>query len=63
MATITFDQQKRQSNLLKHGLDLADAALVFDAPNKITLSSPRHGEDRKQDIALVEILNVVLALA
>ena len=59
---ITFDEQKRQSNLEKHGLDLADAGLVYDAPNKITLVSPRHGEARKQDIALVEVIGVVLAL-
>ena len=60
---ITFDAQKRQSNLEKHGLDLADAGLVYNAPNKITLVSPRHGEARKQDIALVEVIGVVLALA
>lgn len=59
---ITFDEQKRQANLEKHGLDLADAGLVYAAPNKVTLVSPRHGEDRKQDIALVELLGVVLAL-
>lgn len=27
---ITFDTAKRASNLVKHGLDLADAAKVFD---------------------------------
>ena len=60
---ITFDAQKRQRNLEKHGLDLADAGLVYNAPNKITLVSPRHGEARKQDIALVEVIGVILALA
>ena len=59
---ITFDEKKRRANLEKHGLDLADAGLVYDAPNKLTLLSPRHGEERKQDIALVELLGVVLAL-
>lgn len=59
---ITFDVQKRQHNLEKHGLDLADADLVYDAPNKITLISQRHGEARMQDIALVEMMGVVLAL-
>lgn len=38
---IVFDEAKRQINLAKHGLDLADAGLVYDAPNMITLSSPR----------------------
>ena len=59
---ITFDEKKRRANLEKHGLDLADAGLVYDAPNKLTLLSPRHAEERKQDIALVELLGVVLAL-
>lgn len=60
---ITFDQAKRKANLDKHGLDLADATLVYDAPNKITLESPRRGEPRRMDIALVEVMNgVVLAL-
>ncbi len=62
MLMITFDEAKRLSNLEKHGLDFADAALVFDAPDKITLESTRNGEDRKLDIALVEVVGVVLAL-
>lgn len=60
---ITFDQAKRKANLDKHGLDLADAGLVYDAPNKITLESPRKSEPRRMDIALVEVMHgVVLAL-
>lgn len=60
---ITYDETKRQANIDKHGLDLADAGMVYDAPNKITLSSPRNDEARKLDIALVELMGVVLALA
>lgn len=60
---IAYDEAKRESNLQKHGLDRADAWMVYDAPNKITLESPRDGEDRKQDIALVAFMGVVLALA
>lgn len=59
---ITYDEAKRASNLVKHGLDLRDAALVYDAPNKVTLESPRGDEPRLMDIALVEIMGVVLAL-
>lgn len=59
---ITYDETKRVSNLVKHGLDLRDAALVYDAPNKVTLESPRGDEPRLMDIALVEIMGVVLAL-
>ena len=59
---IVFDDTKRQANLAKHGLDLADAGLVYDAPNKITLCSPRQDEDRLLDIAMVEVMGVVLVL-
>lgn len=59
---ITYDEAKRASNLVKHGFDLLDAALVYDAPNKVTLESPRGDELRLMDIALVEVMGVVLAL-
>jgi len=59
---ITYDEAKRQTNLIKHGLDLADAWMVYNAPNKLTLESPRKGEARKLDIALVKVMGVVLAL-
>lgn len=59
---ITYDEAKRQANLAKHGLDLADAALVYDAPNKVTLASTRNDEVRLVDIAMVEVMGVVLVL-
>ncbi|MCH4872866.1 BrnT family toxin [Pseudomonas sp. TMW22091] len=59
---IVYDEAKRQANLAKHGLDLADAGLVYDAPNKITLCSPREGESRLMDVAMVEIVGIVLVL-
>jgi uncharacterized DUF497 family protein len=33
---IVWDEGKRQSNLRKHGLDFADAHLVYDSPAKVT---------------------------
>jgi uncharacterized DUF497 family protein len=57
-----FDESKRQANLVKHGLDLADAFLVYNSPDKITLHSPRNDEDRQMDVALVEIMGVILVL-
>lgn len=59
---LTYDETKRATNLAKHGLDLADAHRVYDAPNKLTLVSPRNGEDRLMDVALVEVMGVVLVL-
>ncbi|MDU7557915.1 MAG: hypothetical protein E7K65_08645 [Pseudomonas sp.] len=53
---IVFDDAKRQANPAKHGLNLADAGLVYDAPNKITLCSPRQDEYRLLDIAMVEVM-------
>jgi uncharacterized protein len=58
----TFDPRKNAVNLDKHGLSLADAPLVFQAPGKLTLESPRQDEDRRMDIALVEVAGVVLVL-
>jgi uncharacterized DUF497 family protein len=38
---VTYDLDKNAANIVKHGLSLADALLVFDAPNKLTLKSQR----------------------
>lgn len=58
----TFDPAKDAANLAKHGLSLADAPLVFNAPAKLTLESPRGDEPRWMDVALVEVAGVVLVL-
>jgi hypothetical protein len=52
---VIWDEAKRKINLEKHGLDFADAYLVYDNPDKITFQSTRKGEDRLQDIAMVAI--------
>ncbi|MEY4717608.1 MAG: hypothetical protein RL563_226 [Pseudomonadota bacterium] len=59
---LTYDEAKRETNIAKHGLDLADAWLVYNAANKVTLSSPRGDEPRLMDMALVDLMGVVLAL-
>jgi hypothetical protein len=59
---IEFDADKDAANVVKHGLSLSDAGLVYNAPNKLTLASPRADEARKLDLALVEVAGVVLAL-
>ena len=58
----TFDPRKDAVNILKHGLSLSDAPLVFDAPNKLTIESSRADEARLMDVALVEVAGVVLVL-
>ena len=59
---LTFDPGKDSTNIIKHGLSLADALLVFNAPNKLTLASTRQDEARLMDIAMVEVAGVVLVL-
>ena len=57
-----FDPSKDELNVKKHGISLDQASVVFNRPNKITLTSVREGEDRLVDITLVEIHGVVLVL-
>ena len=58
----SFDPAKDAANLAKHGLSLADAPLVLEAPDKLTLSSSRADEARWTDLALVQVAGVVLVL-
>jgi uncharacterized DUF497 family protein len=59
---LEFDPAKDAINQAKHGISLADAMLVYEAPNKLTLRSPRHEEERLVDVAMVEVAGVVLVL-
>ena len=52
----TFDPRKDAANIVKHGLSLSDAPLVFNAPNKLTLESAKADEARLVDVALVEVI-------
>ena len=57
-----WDEAKRESNLRKHGLDFADADLVYENPGKRTFPAVRSIEFRLQDIALVRINGTILTL-
>lgn len=46
-----WNESKRLKNLEKHGYDLADGQLVYEAPNKVTIESNRPQEHRWMDIA------------
>lgn len=59
---LTYDRDKDAANIIKHGLSLADALLVFNAPVKLTLTSPKGDEARLMDIAMVAVTGVVLVL-
>jgi uncharacterized DUF497 family protein len=58
----TFDPLKDAANILKHGLSLSDAPLVFNAVNKLTIESNKQDEARLMDVAMVEVAGVVLVL-
>lgn len=45
-ATLTWDESKRDSNLAKHGLDLADAHEVLDSDYRLDVLVVRSGEQR-----------------
>ena len=57
-----WDETKRRSNLLKHGLDFAEAHLVYDNPDKCTYGSKRQGERRWMDVAVAVLNGKLLAL-
>ena len=56
-----WDEQKNQANLRKHGLSLADARNVFDAPLLVTLDDRfDYGEDRWIAIGRLQFRIVVV---
>jgi uncharacterized DUF497 family protein len=57
-----WDEAKREANLKKHGYDFADADMVYENPEKLTISTTRRGESRLQDVAIVEMHGVILTL-
>lgn len=59
---LEYNPTKDAANIAKHGISLADAMLVYNAPNKLTLESIRNSENRFMDVALVEVAGVVLVL-
>jgi len=50
---LTWDETKRQSNLAKHGLDFAHAALVLESPWRMDVDVVRSYELRTQSLAYV----------
>lgn len=50
---ITWDEPKRRDNLRKHGIDLADCKVIFDAPLATTEDDrDAYGEQRLQSLGL-----------
>jgi uncharacterized protein len=55
-----WDHAKRDSNLVKHGLDFMDGIMLFDGRPIFTYASPRNDEDRFVTVGLVNGLMVAL---
>jgi uncharacterized DUF497 family protein len=55
-----WDENKRQTNLRKHGLDLLRGADLFDRRLAYVYSSPRFGEGRFVTIARLDAVLVAL---
>ncbi|MGB6677689.1 MAG: BrnT family toxin [Terriglobales bacterium] len=54
-----WDEDKRQSNLVKHYIDFRDAIRVFDGPVFETPAS-RRGEERRIAIGSLENIEIVV---
>ncbi len=55
-----WDKDKRLTNLEKHGLDLADADLVYEHQQKLTVPCKTTHEERWQDFAEIDGILAVL---
>ena len=58
-----WDEAKRELNLAKHGLDLADGDMVYESPLKLEIEKEWQGEIRVQALAYVFDRLAVLSLA
>jgi uncharacterized DUF497 family protein len=61
-----WDERKKECNILKHGIDFADAALIFLDYDRIETFDDRknYGEDRYRTIGIAGgmVLNVVYTI-
>ena len=59
----TWDENKRQSNLTKHGLDFADAGEVLESRYRMDVPVVRNGERRVQSVSYAMGYLAVLTVA
>lgn len=59
---ITWDENKAQSNLKKHGITFEEARSVFFVSASITLEDKSHNEDRFVTIAFSKQLNLLVVV-
>jgi len=59
---IEWDSTKAATNLKKHGIDFADAAVALEDHNALTIEDESHEEQRFKTLALGPNLNVLLVV-
>ena len=59
---VTWDEAKRRNNILKHGLDFAQAHWVLEARYRLDIAVERNGEIRVHSFAYVVDRLAVLSL-
>lgn len=47
-----WDEKKRESNLLKHGLDFVDAWIVLERDTSITFEDIKHSQAERRQITI-----------
>jgi hypothetical protein len=61
-AVLVWDEAKRMSNLVKHGLDFAEGCSVLESPYRLDVRVIRGGEVRLQSLAYSLRRGATLAL-
>ena len=59
---VVWDPEKARSNLEKHGVDFADAAVALEDENALTILDADHGEFRFKTLARGPDPNVLLVV-
>jgi uncharacterized DUF497 family protein len=59
---ITWDEQKGESNLVKHGISFQEAQTVLFAPASVTIDDKDHTEERFVTIAFSQKLNLLVVV-
>ena len=57
---VVWDPDKARTNLVKHGVDFADAAVSLEDPNALTITDREAGEYRFKTLALSPGANILL---
>ena len=57
-----WDPRKAKENRRKHGVDFADAVIVLEDENALTIEDPDHDEPRYKTLGMGPTLNVLFVV-